>query len=67
MERMDATPTSSQPTPTATELLDVCLDLAKDAADLIVLQRDFLAKHGSVAQVTSTKTCLLYTSDAADE
>ncbi|QYH19638.1 inositol monophosphatase [Corynebacterium aquatimens] len=53
---MDATPTSSQPTPAATELLDVCLDLAKDAADLIVLQRDFLAKHGSVAQVTSTKT-----------
>lgn len=49
MERMDSRPNHAQ-------LRDLCIDLATDAADLIVLQRDFLAKHGSVAQVTETKS-----------
>ncbi|MEH0146264.1 inositol monophosphatase family protein [Corynebacterium sp. Q4381] len=42
--------------PTPAELKDICADLAVSAADLVVQQRDFLSKHGSIAQVTETKT-----------
>ena len=42
--------------PSPEELQELCVKLAREAAALVVKQRDFLAKHGSIAQVTSTKT-----------
>lgn len=45
---------AKQPAPEA--LKDICVELARGAAALVVKQRDFLSEHGSIAQVTSTKS-----------
>jgi len=52
---------------TAEALRDLALDIAADAADLIANQRDFLSKHGSIAQVTSTKTSAVDPVTAVDK
>lgn len=38
------------------ELCAVAVEVAVEAAGLVALQRDFLAQHGSLAQVTTTKS-----------
>lgn len=38
------------------ELRRLCIELAVDAADLVVQQREFLLQHGSLAQVTHSKS-----------
>lgn len=38
------------------ELCVVAVEVAVEAAKLVALQRDFLAQHGSLAQVTTTKS-----------
>lgn len=38
------------------ELCPVAVEVAVEAAGLVALQRDFLAQHGSLAQVTTTKS-----------
>lgn len=53
--------------PTPAELRDICVEVAQSAAELVVLQRDFLAKHGSIAQVTSTKSSAVDPVTAVDE
>ena len=53
--------------PTPAELKDICIELATSAADLVVKQRDFLAKHGSIAQVTETKSSAVDPVTAVDK
>lgn len=53
--------------PTPAHLRDIAVQVAREAADLIVLQRDFLAKHGSIEQVTSTKTSAVDPVTAVDK
>lgn len=53
--------------PTAEALRDLAIDIAADAADLIATQRDFLSKHGSITQVTSTKTSAVDPVTAVDK
>lgn len=54
-------------TPTPAELKDLCVDLAVSAAELVVQQRDFLSKHGSLAQVTETKSSTVDPVTAVDK
>lgn len=55
----------SQPTPEA--LKDICVELAREAAALVAQQRDFLSQHGSIAQVTSTKSSAVDPVTAVDK
>lgn len=45
----------------------MCVAVATEAADLVVLQRDFLSKHGSIAQVTETKSSAVDPVTAVDK
>lgn len=42
--------------PGPAQLREIAVALVDDAAALVLKQRDFLARHGSIAQVTSTKS-----------
>lgn len=53
--------------PTPAELKDLCVALAVSAAELIAKQRDFLSKHGSLAQVTETKSSAVDPVTAVDK
>lgn len=53
--------------PTPAELKDICVQVATDAARLVVKQRDFLSKHGSIAQVTETKSSAVDPVTAVDK
>lgn len=57
--------TNANPTPA--ELKDICVELATGAAELVVQQRDFLSKHGSIAQVTETKSSAVDPVTAVDK
>lgn len=47
-------PVTERPTPA--QLRDIAVDLAASAAALVRKQRDFVSQHGSLAQITSTKS-----------
>lgn len=64
MGHMDSTRTDI---PAPQQLRDLAVEIASEAADLIAQQRDFLSNHGSIAQVTSTKTSAVDPVTAVDK
>lgn len=60
-------PKTQSTTPSPEELKDLCVQLAREAAALVAHQRDFLSRHGSIAQVTSTKSSAVDPVTAVDK
>ncbi|OFT76218.1 inositol monophosphatase [Corynebacterium sp. HMSC30G07] len=60
-------PKTPSRTPSPEELKDLCVQLAREAAALVAHQRDFLSHHGSIAQVTSTKSSAVDPVTAVDK
>lgn len=54
MDTRNAAPSNSAPSPA--QLRELAIQLVDDAAALVAKQRDFLARHGSITQVTTTKS-----------